>query len=411
MAKNKLFLLDAMALLYRAHFAFIRNPRITSGGMNTSAMFGFSNTLLEIVNKEDPTHLAVAFDTRAPTFRHIAYEPYKAQREAMPEDLSKAIPYAYKLLEILKIPALFLDGYEADDIVGTISAQIDPEEFEVYMVTPDKDYAQLVKENVFLYKPRSRGGGYDVMGVEEVKTSFGIPPSQIIDFLGLKGDAVDNIPGIPKIGDKTAVALLKEYGSVENIIANVDNITKKAVAASIKENAEQGLMSKELATIKLDVPYEWTPKQLELEHCNLDGLMELMGELEFKTTTQRFLTSRFNPVKPATQQDLFGNDIGDLPPLPADFGKGKMETIESVETDYRELKTAADRQKLLEKIKQAGAFCFDTETTGLDPMDVELVGIALSTKSGEGYYQHFRVVVSQEEVTNILAEFKEVLLS
>jgi len=273
MAKNKLFLLDAFALLYRAHFAFIRNPRMTSKGMNTSAMFGFCNTLLEIVNKEDPTHLAVVFDTKAPTFRHIAYEPYKAQREAMPEDLSKAIPYAFKLLEILNIPALSMDGYEADDIIGTISAQIDENEFEVFMVTPDKDYAQLVKDNVFLYRPRSRGGGYHVMGKENVIETFGIPPEQIIDFLGLKGDAVDNIPGVPKVGDKTAVALLKEYGSVENIIANVDNITKKAVAASLRENAEQGLMSKELDNIKLDVTYDRTTEEMKVEHCDLSNLM------------------------------------------------------------------------------------------------------------------------------------------
>ncbi|MEL6255960.1 MAG: DNA polymerase I [Bacteroidota bacterium] len=411
MAKNKLFLLDAMALLYRAHFAFIRNPRITSTGMNTSAMFGFCNTLLEIVNKEDPSHLAVAFDTKAPTFRHIAYEPYKAQREAMPEDLSKAIPYAYKLLEILKVPALFLDGYEADDIIGTISAQIDANEFDVYMVTPDKDYAQLVKENVFLYRPRSRGGGFEVMGVDEVKETFGIPPSQIIDFLGLKGDAVDNIPGVPKVGDKTAVSLLSEYGSVENIIENVNNISKKAVAASLREHAEQGLMSKELATIKLDVPYEWTPKQLEVEHCELEGLMELMGELEFRTTTQRFLTSKFNPVKVAVQEDLFGNQVGDGPALPSDFGKGTMETIDTSKAEYIELKSAEDRKTLIEKIKKAGEVCFDTETTGLDAMNVEIVGLALSTKSSEGYYQHFPADWSEDQVKAVLVEFQEILLS
>ncbi|MEM6802832.1 MAG: DNA polymerase, partial [Bacteroidota bacterium] len=411
MSKNKLFLLDAMALLYRAHFAFIRNPRITSKGMNTSAMFGFCNTLLEIVNKEDPTHLAVAFDTSAPTFRHIAYEPYKAQREAMPEDLAKAIPYAYKLLEILKIPALVLDGYEADDIIGTISAQIDENEFEVYMVTPDKDYAQLVKDNVFLYRPRSRGGGFQVMGIEEVKEAFGIPPSQIIDFLGLKGDAVDNIPGVPKVGDKTAVALLTEYGSVENIIANVDNITKKAVAQSLRDNAEQGLMSKELATIKLDVPYEWTPEELKVEHCELDQLMELMGELEFKTTTKRFLTSKFNPVKIAVQEDLFGNQVGDGPNLPDDFGKEEMKILDKEKIDYQEVKTAEDRKKVIDKIKAAGEFCFDTETTGLDAMNVEIVGLALSTKSGEGFYQHFPEDWSEDQVKEVLGEFQGVLLS
>ena len=204
---------------------------------------------------------------------------------------------------------------------------------------------------------------------------------------------------------------MTEYGSVENIIANVDNITKKAVATSLRENAEQGLMSKELATIKLDVPFEWTTKQLEVEHCELDGLMELMGELEFRTTTQRFLTSKFNPVKVAVQEDLFGNQVGDGPDLPADFGKGKMETIDTTKAEYVELKSAEDRKALIEKIKKAGELCFDTETTGLDAMNVEIVGLALSTQSGEGYYQHFPEDWSENQVKEVLGEFQEILLS
>lgn len=287
MAKNKLFLLDAMALLYRAHFAFVRNPRITSAGLNTSAVFGFTNTLLEIINKEDPTHLAVAFDVSSNTFRHKQYPDYKGNREEMPEDLRAAIPYVNRLLKILDIPALGLEEYEADDIIGTISHHISEEEFEVFMVTPDKDYAQLVKDNVFLYKPRYKGGGFDVLDKNGVEESMGIPPEQVIDFLGLKGDSVDNIPGIPKIGDKTAINLLKEFGSVEEIVERAEEITKKSIRESVQANGEQGLMSKELATIFLDVPIEWSPEMLKIGHCDLEELMLLMKELEFKTTANR----------------------------------------------------------------------------------------------------------------------------
>lgn len=409
MAKNKLFLLDAMALLYRAHFAFIKNPRINSQGMDTSALFGFTNTLLEIINKEDPTHMAVAFDTSAPTFRHIRYEPYKAQREAMPEGLQVAIPYTYKLLKVLGIPHLVLDGYEADDIIGTVSAQVKEDEFEVYMVTPDKDYAQLVKDNVFLYKPRFRGGGFDVLGPEEVVEKFGIPPHQIIDFLGLKGDSVDNIPGIPKVGDKTAVSLIKEFGSVENIVANAENISKKSIKASVSEHAEQGLLSKELATIMLDVPIEWSPESLKLGHCELEGLMSLMGELEFKTTTKRILNSKLNPVQPEQQKDLFGNTVGEAD-FDIQFDTG-TKTVADVEHSYHLVATAEDRAALIKKIQDKGEVCFDTETTGLDPLLAEIVGISFSVEPGEAFFVHFPADQAKEEVIAILGEFKEVLTS
>ncbi|MEM7372921.1 MAG: DNA polymerase I [Bacteroidota bacterium] len=409
MAKNKLFLLDAMALLYRAHFAFIKNPRINSQGMDTSALFGFTNTLLEIINKEDPTHMAVAFDTSAPTFRHIRYEPYKAQREAMPEGLQVAIPYSYKLLKVLGIPVLVLDGYEADDIIGTVSAQVNEEEFEVYMVTPDKDYAQLVKDNVFLYKPRFRGGGFDVLGPPEVVEKFGIPPHQIIDFLGLKGDSVDNIPGIPKVGDKTAVSLIKEFGTVENIVANAENISKKSIKASVAEHAEQGLLSKELATIMLDVPIEWSPEGLKLGHCELEGLMSLMGELEFKTTTKRILNSKLNPVQPEQQKDLFGNTVGEAE-FDIQFDTG-TKTVADVEHSYHLVATAEDRAALIKKIEGKGEVCFDTETTGLDPLLAEIVGISFSVEEGEAYFIHFPGDQPKEEVVAILGEFKEVLTS
>ncbi|MEL6671426.1 MAG: DNA polymerase I [Bacteroidota bacterium] len=411
MAKQKLFLLDAFALLYRAHFAFIKNPRITSTGIDTSAIFGFLNTLLEIVNKEDPSHLAVVFDTSAPTFRHEQFEAYKANREEMPEGLRAGIPYVKRLLKALNVATLSLDGYEADDIVGTLSAEVDEDTYEVFMVTPDKDYAQLVKENVFLYKPQFRGGGYDVLGIQEVKDKFGIPPEQIIDFLGLKGDSVDNIPGIPKIGDKTAVSLLAEFGSVENIIANVENITKKSIKATVQEHAEQGLLSKELATIKLDVPITYTMKELEMEHANLEELLELMKELEFKTTAKRILTSKFNPVKPEAPKDLFGNATGEPNIDLGDFAISPLKTIEDMKVNYPLLSSPEERAAFIEKVKKAGVLCFDTETTGLDPMTAEIVGASFSIKAQEAYFVFFPADQPEEEIKAILGEFQEVLAS
>ena len=413
MSKQKIFLLDAMALLYRAHFAFIRAPRVTNAGLNTSAIFGFTNTLLEIINKEDPSHLAVAFDTSAPTFRHVRYEPYKAQREAQPEDLTVAIPYAYRLLEILDIPALKLDGYEADDIIGTISAQADPAIFDVYMVTPDKDYAQLVKENVFLYKPAYKGGGYDVLGPAEIQEKFGLPPHQITDFLGLKGDAVDNIPGIPKIGDKTAISLLEEYGSVEEIVARAAEIDRKAIRESVQAHAEQGLLSKELATIKLDVPIAWSPEQLKMGHADLEQLMVLMQELEFRTTAQRILNSRLNPVRPEAPKDLFGNAVGEAPVVPApDIPEaGGPRTLDNTPHTYTLVADAAARAALIQRIEAAGKVCFDTETTSLDALQAELVGMSFALKAGEAFFVHFPAEMPQAEVAAIVAEFAPLLTS
>lgn len=402
MAKKKVFLLDAMALLYRAHFAFIKNPRITSNGLNTSAIFGFTNTLLEIINKEDPTHLAVAFDVSSKTFRHEEFPEYKGHREEMPEDLRTAIPYAQKLLKVLDIASLGLENYEADDIIGTLSHHLDPEEYEIYMVTPDKDYAQLVKENVFLYKPKYRGGGFDVMGPAEVEASMGVPPAQVIDFLGLKGDSVDNIPGIPKIGDKTAVSLLQEFGSVENIIERAEEITRKAVRESVIANKEQGLLSKRLATIFLDVPVEWSPELIKMGHCDLEELLLLMKELEFKTTAQRILNSKLNPARPDQQRDLFGNAIGEdqqfeIPSDSSDF--------ESTEQKYELFDSKESRATFIAKAQKEGILCFDTETTSLDSLQAELVGASFSMKAGEAWFQYFPPEMSREEVVEILKEF------
>ncbi|MEM6265058.1 MAG: DNA polymerase I [Bacteroidota bacterium] len=383
--KHRLFLLDAMAILYRAHFAFIKNPRMTSKGLNTSAIFGFTNTLMEIISKENPTYLGVAFDLSGPTFRHKQYPEYKAQREDQPEDIRNIQPYVYKLLKILDIPALSCEGYEADDIIGTISAQVNEDEFEVYMVTPDKDYAQLVKPNVYLYQPKYRGGGFNVLGEKEVEEKFGVPPKMITDYLGLMGDASDNIPGVPKIGPKTAVDLITTYGTLENILEQVEAISKKSIKASLKEFGDQGKLSKELATIELNSPCDWSVEGLKIGHMDLEAFMPLMKELEFRTVAQRILNSKLNPVQTG-QADLFGNKSGTGMELPAELATSGYKTLETTENDYKLVDTPEARAELIDLLSKSETYCFDTETTGIDPMIAELVGIAFSTQSGTAYY-------------------------
>lgn len=423
MAKNKLFLLDAMALLYRAHFAFIKSPRVTKKGMNTSAVFGFTNTLLDIITRENPTHLAVAFDTSAPTVRHTQFEAYKANRQEQPEDLTIAIPYAYKLLKALNIQILVLDGYEADDLIGTLALRMASDAFDVYMVTPDKDYAQLVRDHVFLYKPGYQGGGYEVLGPKEIHEKYGFGPEHMVDFLGLKGDAVDNIPGIPKIGDKTAVSLIQEFGSLENILENVDKVSKKSIQDTLRENADQGRLSKELATILTDVPFECTVDDMLIEQANLDELMPLLNELEFRTLGQRILGSRLNPGGAATptaapagpvQGDLFNQQPEPAPQAPvlqpvfAGY-EGDLRTLDQTPHTYTLLETPAGRQVLIEAIRQAGAFCFDTETTALDPLLAEIVAITFSYKATEASMVYFSADQSREEIAAILREFEGIL--
>ncbi len=409
--KNKLFLLDAMALLYRAHFAFIRAPRVTSSGLNTSAIFGFTNSLLELINKEDPSHLAVVWDTSAPTFRHVEYPEYKANREAMPEDMKIARPYVHKMMEILKVSEFALDGFEADDLIGTISAQVDPDKYEVYMVTPDKDYAQLVKENVFLYRPNSRGGGFTCLDVEGVVQKFGVKPDQIIDYLGLKGDSVDNLPGVPKIGEKTAVQLLSDYSSIEEMIEKVDEISKKSIQKTLKENGEQGLLTKHLATIKTDVEFDWSPEDLKMGHCDLEALMELMHELEFRTTAQRILNSKLNPMRPDQQKDLFGAAVGERPEVQVSDIPGGVKTLDDSKAEYKLVQTDDEIAALIKTLEEAEEYCFDTETTSLNAMDVELVGVAFSTKPKEGYFLYFPPAQSKEEVKATLAKFAHIFTS
>ncbi len=400
---KKLFLLDAMALIYRAHFAFSKNPRINSKGMNTGAALGFTNALVEVLNKEKPSHIAVAFDTSAPTFRHIQYKPYKAHREAQPEDIQIAVPIVKDIIRAFNIPVLELDGFEADDIIGTFAKQAARRGFTVYMMTPDKDFAQLVEECIFLFKPAYMGNSVDVLGVPEVLKKFDIQQvTQVCDILGLQGDASDNIPGIPGVGPKTASKLLKEYGSVEGVVANAEQLKGKQRERVI-EFSEQGLLSKELATIKIDVPLPFEEEALKLDDPNEPELRRLFEDLEFRTLARRVLDK--HPNLQPMQGGLF--DTEELAPdhnqLPFVF----EDSIKSTEHNYQLVDTAQKRADLIAKLTKETAICFDTETDSLDALATQLVGLAFACKTGEAYY--VPVPEEKSEVQQIVNEFKPLL--
>lgn len=423
MSNKKLFLLDGMALIYRAHFALSKNPRFTSSGLNTSAVMGFANTLMEVLKKEKPSHIAVVFDTEAPTERHTDFEAYKAHRQAMPEDLSAAIPYVFKLIEGFKIPVITVDGYEADDIIGTLAKEGEKQGFTVYCMTPDKDFAQLVSDNIFIYKPARMGNEMEILGVKEVLAKWEIERvEQVIDILGLWGDAVDNIPGIPGIGEKTAKLLIKQYGSMENIIANAHELKGKQ-RENIENFAEQGLISKKLATIILNVPIAFDEASLQLEEPSRELLEPLFAELEFRTIGKRVFGDEFsvNDAKSSSsqQQDLFGNPVPtkevahaqpSLFDTPID-----AKNIENTPHDYFLVDTAEERASLIAKLLAQERISFDTETTGTDANLADLVGLSFSIKVGEGYYiplpedraltqiilEEFRPVFESEHIVKI----------
>ncbi|MDY4500000.1 MAG: DNA polymerase I [Prevotella sp.] len=394
---NKMFLLDAYALIYRAYYAFIKNPRINSKGLNTSAIMGFVNTLNEVMTKENPTHLGVAFDPSGPTFRHIEFPEYKAQREACPEDIKTAVPIIKKILEAYRIPVLEVEGFEADDVIGTLATKAGMSGIETYMLTPDKDYGQLVGNNVYMYRPR-HNGGYEVMGTQEVIEKYGIDnTSQVIDLLGLMGDASDNIPGCPGVGEKTAVKLIKEFGSIESLLLNTDKL-KGAQKKKVEENAELIRMSKYLATIKTDVPIELDLDALQVKDANQQELEKLFEELEFKTFAKRILKKdKQEQKKQNLQLDLFAE-------FPTD-GKEEAE-FSSFET----LKTTPHEYKLVEKEDEIKQLCdyfltkeilsLDTETTSLSPIDAELVGLSFSVKENEAFY--VPVPADQDEARKIV---------
>ena len=417
MNNKKLFLLDGMALMYRAHFALSKNPRFTSSGINTSAVMGFTNTLLDVLKKERPTHIAVVFDTEAPTERHITFEAYKAHRQAMPEDLAAAMPYVIKLITGFNIPVITSDGYEADDIIGTLAKKAELKGYQVYCMTPDKDFAQLVSENIFIYKPARMGNGMEIMGVKEILAKWEIENVlQVIDILGLWGDAVDNIPGIPGIGEKTSKLLIKQYGSMENIIAHAHELKGKQ-RENIENFAEQGLLSKKLATIQLDVPVELDEESLLLCDPSKELLEPLFTELEFRTLGRRVFGDEFSVTaakfSEGGQTDLFSNQAvetiayTDILIEEEPVEKLPARTIENTEHNYMLIETAAERANLIKLLLAQERVSFDTETTGTDANMAELVGLSFSIKPGEGYY--IPVSAVREEVQVIVDEFRVVL--
>jgi len=396
-----------MALIYRAYFAFSKNPRINSKGLNTSAVLGFTNTLLDVLKNENPTHIGVAFDTRAPTVRHIEFVEYKANRESMPEDLSLSIPYVMQMIEAFNIPILSVDGYEADDVIGTLAKKAEKEGFTTFMMTPDKDFGQLVTDKIFIYKPASMGNKASVLGVNEVCEKFSIEnPEQLIDILGLWGDASDNIPGIPGIGEKRSKELISEYGSVEGLIENADKLSGK-LKENIENFAQQGLISKKLATIILDVPVQFEEDKLKRQEPDKDQLKEIFNELEFRTLAKRIFTD----LSPKQQQpdqenkipqnDLFSGTDEEF------FENDDLSAFDNSMQDYHLVDSKEKRMELIGNLNKQDSFCFDTETTSVDANNTELVGISFSYNSYEAYYVDLpdNYHLTQE----IVNEFKEVL--
>ncbi len=408
--KKKLFLLDAMALIYRAHFAFSKNPRVNAKGMNTSAILGFTNTLLEIINKEAPTHLAVAFDTAAPTFRHRAYEAYKAHREAQPEDITLAIPYVKKIVRAFQIPVLENEGYEADDIIGTLAKKAAQENFTVYMMTPDKDFAQLVDDHIYLYKPSFLGNKAAILGKKEILTQWGIDRvDQVRDILALQGDAADNIPGIPTIGPQTAKKLIHTFGSLENLIANADQLSGK-LRENVHAYGHQGILSKELITIHTNVPLAFELEQSCYQGPDEVQLKTLFHELEFRTLLQRVFGDKTKPVvqTPATNQTILFERPVKVPTVsetPSTYPF--LSSLANTPHQYHLIDTPTLRQDLIKYLALQEVVCFDTETTSLDPHQAMLLGIAFAYYPGEAYY--VTVPEDQAAAKQIVQEFKVIL--
>ena len=409
MAEKKLFLLDGHALVYRAHFAFINRPLINSKGINTSAITGFVRTMWDLMKNQNPTHIAVSFDLKGPTFRHKAFPAYKANREAQPDDIKIALPYIKEIIKGFNIPIVTMEEFEADDVIGTLAKQAEKEGFQVYMVTPDKDYAQLVSENIFMYKPSRSGSGVEILGIPEVLEKFDIQEvDQVIDVLGLQGDSVDNIPGVPGIGAKTASKLLKIYGSVEKLLESTDDLKGKQ-----KENlinfADQARQSKWLATIKLDVPIQFDADTYIIEEVNREALTKIFQELEFRSLAHTIL----GPGE-SVQGDLFG---GSAPiakakrpagaPAPQEAYQIVDKNLGNVDHTYILMDTDEKYQELLGILKDEKVISFDTETTGINPHEAELVGMVFSIKANEAYY--VPTPADQTEAQRIVDLFKPLL--
>jgi DNA polymerase-1 len=432
--EKKLFLIDGFAMIYRAYFAFIKNPRINSRGLNTSAMFGFTNLLNDVLKKHKPTHLAVVFDPMEDDEevedRTTLYEDYKAHREPMPEDLQKSLPYIEKLVAAYNVPLLVMNGYEADDLVGTLVKKAEQKGFKCYMMTHDKDYGQLVSDNIFWYRPGSYGNPDEVLGVAEVCKKFDVKtPEQVIDLLGLMGDSADNIPGIKGVGEKTAQKFIKEYGSVEGLLANTDKLTGK-MKEKVEEGAEMARLSRILATIITDVPIEFDEEQLRVKEWNKPALKEIFAELEFRTLSERLLGESLSQVQVVTrsvggQGDLFATDEENAAPVVTKTSTQPKETVvreEKGESQFVDLKKLIDvphqyftvtetvwRKELLAELLQQTEVSVDTETTGLDPLVAEIVGLSFCFKKNQAFY--IPMPVEFEKCVEILAEFKPVFES
>jgi DNA polymerase-1 len=420
MNEKKLFLLDAMALIYRAYYALIRSPRTTSTGRNTNAQFGFTTTLIDLINKEKPSHLAVVFDTHAPTERHVDFTDYKANRQDTPEDINSAVPDIQRIIKGFNLPCLELDGYEADDIIGTIAWEACDLGYTVYMVTPDKDYGQLVRECVKIYKPGYQGGTVEIMGVEEVCAKWGIKRvDQVVDILGLMGDAVDNIPGIAGVGEKTAAKLLAEYDTLENVLENADKI-KGALGEKVRNGRESAIMSKKLARIITNVPLQFHAEDFRVKEWNKDALTEVFTELEFKALGKRLLGDDYNAFdKAPVATDLFGNAVAQ--PVAASRKREEdtvtvqaeieilpenVTNISNTEHKYHLVKTDAEIDELVAKLMQQPEITFDTETTGIDANLADLVGMSFCWQDAEAYY--VTVPAERETVLETLKKFKPV---
>ena len=427
--QKKLFLLDAFALIFRAYYALIRNPRITSKGRNANAQFGFTNTLIDLINNQKPTHMAVCFDTHALTERHTDFADYKANRQETPEDILSAVPDIKRIIEALNIPVVAIDGYEADDVIGALAKQAEKEGYEVYMVTPDKDYGQLVSENIKIYKPPYQGGSAEILGPEEICVKWGINNvSQVIDMLGLMGDAVDNIPGIKGIGEKTAAKLLQEYGTLENILDHGDDI-KGSVGEKVRAGKEMALLSKKLATIIINVPTEFHAENFRIKEMNREALKEIFTELEFKAMAKRILgeeiildstpepsdTVKNSPSATVGQLDLFGNAVSQPAKKESnesdeEIGAGNDliadKNINNTPHNYQLVNTAASIEALKKLLSSSIEICFDTETTGIDANNAELVGLSFSILPGEGYY--IPCSAQREECIQLLKSFESI---
>lgn len=401
---EKLFLLDAYALIYRAYYAFIKNPRINSKGLNTSAILGFVNTLEEVLTKEQPSHIGIAFDPAGPTFRHEAYEQYKAQREETPEGICAAVPYIKDIIRAYRIPILEVSGYEADDVIGTLARQADARGVDTFMMTPDKDYGQLVTEHVKMYRPKYGDKEFEVLGVEEVKEKYGLSsPTQVIDMLGLMGDSADNIPGCPGVGEKTATKLIQQFGSIENLLAGTDQL-KGALKTKIENNREQIEFSKFLATIKTDVPIELDMEQLKKEEPDEEKLRSLFEELEFRTLLDR----KFKKENPQPAQDLFQGTLfaNFTANSPEESKNSSLTKYNKGDFDYQLIDTEEKRKEIIDLFFTNDFLSLDTETTGTDPISAKLVGLSFSIRENQAFY--VPIPQNDEEAQKIVNEFKPI---